>query len=119
VPVDLHYICKRGENHRLIWTKTFDTGNWTAREETCGQAIDGRIFLHENQKAPAWHGGTIAGYRAAKEPEADRKIFTYVADVDYGNVTCPVPWAQERAVAWWNEDRTICMSGKEFLNSQK
>jgi hypothetical protein len=114
MPVDIHYICKRGENHRLVWTGIFDTGNWTLDVSTCKMAIGGRIFLHEKQKLPAWHGGTITGYRAAPSPEIHRKIFTYESDIDF-RVLCPIPWSRQRAVVWWNEDRTALMKRADYL----
>jgi hypothetical protein len=30
MPVDLHYICKRGENYKYLGEDMFETGNWTA-----------------------------------------------------------------------------------------
>jgi hypothetical protein len=92
MPVDLHYICQRGENHRMVWDKVFDTGNWTALKRTCELAIGGRVFLHERQKSPAWHGGTIVGYRSAPTPETHRR---------------------------WNDDRTSWMTRSEYLTTNK
>jgi hypothetical protein len=118
MPVDLHYICKRGENHRMIWERIFDTGNWTADTQTSELALDGRIYLHENQRALAWHGGTIAGFRSAPSPENHRKIFTYVPDIEF-RIPCPIRWSQQRAVVWWNEDRTARMTRSEYLGSHR
>jgi hypothetical protein len=118
MPVDLHYICQRGENHRMVWDKVFDTGNWTALERTCELAVGGRVFLHEKQKSPAWHGGTIVGYRSAPTPESHRKVFTYEDDIDY-RVLCPVTWSQQSAVVWWNDDRTSWMTRNEYLRANK
>ena len=117
MPIDLHYICIRGENHRMIWDGVFDTGNWTLGIETCELAIGGRIFLHEMQKSAAWHGGTITGFRWAPKPENRRKIFTYEPEgMDY-RLHCPTRWSRQRAVAWWNEDRTKLMTQTEYLRA--
>ena len=114
MPIDLHYICKRGENHRLVWPGVFDTGNWTADDRTAELAVGGRIYLHQNQKTASWHGGTITGWRSAPRPENHRKIFTFEADIDY-KVLCPIPWSQQRAVVWWNDDRTVQMTQTEYM----
>ena len=118
MPIDLHYICKQGENHRMIWEGIFDTGNWTADSDTCDLAINGRIFLHVNQKSPAWRGGNITGWRAAPSPENHRKIFTFEPISDF-RVTCPVPWARQSAIVWWNDDRTDWMTRDEYFKNHK
>lgn len=115
MPVDFHYICKRGENFRLVRAGVFDTGNWTADVRVCRLAIGGRIFLHEKQRVPAWHGGTIIAFREAPSPESHRKVFTYQADLENFRILCPVPWAQQSAVAWWNDDRTAIMQRADYL----
>jgi hypothetical protein len=103
----------------MVWDGVFDTGNWTAGLETCELAIGGRVFLHEKQKSPAWHGGTITGYRSAPTPESHRKVFTYEADMDDYRVLCPVTWSQQSAVVWWNDDRTGWVTQSEYLRANK
>lgn len=109
MPVDLHYICPAAENWcQISQTDRYRTGAWTAGVELVRACIGGRIFLHPAQKQPAWHGGTIISVEA----DSKRHYFTYVTDIDF-NVTCPVNWSQERAVVWWNEDRTEIISSRE------
>lgn len=93
--VDLHYICKHGDNHRKIGDQLFETGVWTATDQLADEAVGGRIYLHERQKDPAWHGGTIKEWRHA--PDGERKIFTFLVDREF-RIPCPGNWGQERAI---------------------
>ena len=91
MPVDLHYICKLGDNYHYLGDDMFETGNWVATDLLSSSAVGGRIFLHKAQKEPAWHGGTIISYRSAPSPEEDRMVFVCRREFDY-KVRCPVPW---------------------------
>lgn len=116
MPVDLHYICKQGENFRWLGEDLFETGNWTAGDELADLAVGGRIFLHIAQQQQAWHGGTILERRSAPAPETNRKIFTYRTDFEF-RIFCSAPWSQQIAVAWWSEDRTSLLTREEYLRS--
>lgn len=119
MPVDLHYICKRGRNFKWLSDEIFETGNWTATDQLAALVMDGgRIFIHTAQKEPAWHGGTLIDVRAAPEPEEDRKIFRCRRDFDF-KVACPVVWAQQRAIAYWIGGRTQLITRQEYLQAIK
>jgi hypothetical protein len=93
---DIHVICPHGERHRRIGPDLWESGNWVVGEATAQEAIGGRFYLHESQKAAAWHGGTITGWRPSEEPR--RVIFIYRVDGPF-RVACAGPWAQEMAIA--------------------
>ncbi len=93
--VDLHFICKHGENHRRLELQRYETGDWVVSDATADEAIGGRVYLHERQDEPAWHGGTILGWRAADEPE--RKVFTYAVDGPF-RIRCSGAWGREKAI---------------------
>lgn len=94
--MELHYICKHGERHVHLGSQIFETGNWTASEKTADEAVGGRIYLHEKQDAPAWHGGTILEWRVSPE-EPDRKIFTYRVDGPF-RYRCLTGWGRQKAI---------------------
>jgi hypothetical protein len=116
MPVDLHYICKRGEkNFKWLHDDIFETGNWTAADDLAALVMDGgRIFLHTAQKEPAWHGGSLVDFRAAPEPENKRKIFRCRRDFDY-KILCEATWSQQVAVAYWIGERTRLVPRSEYL----
>jgi hypothetical protein len=120
MPVDLHYICKRGvgENYTYLGDDTFETGNWVVGERLSSLTQGGRIFLHEAQREPAWIGGTILRHRPAPPPQESRIIFVCHRDFDY-KVVCPASWGQEKAIARWNDDRTVLMTESEYLKTVK
>jgi hypothetical protein len=118
MPVDLHYICKRGENYRYLGEDMFETGNWVATNLLSSLALGGRVFLHVAQKEPAWYGGTILRYRSAPSPESSRKIFACRRDFDY-KVLCPSRWGREKAVARWNDERKLLMTQREYIKAIK
>jgi hypothetical protein len=119
MPVDLHYICKRGENFRWLGeVGLFETGNWTAGDDLAELALGGRVFLHTAQKEQAWHGGTILQSRSAPAPQQTRKIFTYRTDLDF-RVFCPARWSQQIATAWWAEDRSELLTRDVYLKSAR
>ena len=93
--VDLHFICTYGENHRRIEHQRYETGDWVVSDVTADEAVGGRVYLHERQDEPAWHGGTVLGWRPADE--AERKIFTYAVDAPF-RIRCPGPWGREKAI---------------------
>lgn len=95
MPIDLHYVCKHGLNHRHIGDQVHESGEWVATDDLATEAMGGRLYLHEHQRDRAWHGGTILSWRAA--PDAKRKIFTYRVDGHF-RINCPGNWAQEKAV---------------------
>lgn len=95
MPVDLHYICKHGDNHQKIGDQLFETGNWTATDQLADEAIGGRIYLHEKQNENAWHGGTVTQWRNASDGK--RKVFTFLVDGPF-RIKCSENWAQERAI---------------------
>ncbi|WP_375763893.1 hypothetical protein ACE10X_44515 [Bradyrhizobium sp. Pha-3] len=116
MPIDLHYVCKRGDNFRRVSGDLFETGNWTASHRLAVLAVDGRIFLHHSQKDMAWHGGTIVSFRSAPPPEQNRKIFTYRMDRDY-RIFCEAAWSRQIAVARWNRDRTKLLNEEDYLDT--
>jgi hypothetical protein len=118
MPIDLHYICKRGENYTYLGEDMFETGNWVATNSLSSLAVGGKIFLHVAQKEPAWYGGTILRYRPAPPPESSRKVFVCRRDLDY-KVLCPVRWGREKAVARWNDGRTMLMTEGEYMKAIK
>jgi hypothetical protein len=118
MPVDLHYICKRGENYKWLGDNRFRTGNWTAGDDLADMALGGRLFLHTAQKELAWHGGTIIDWQHASAPEENRKVFFCRREFEYG-VQCIAPWSQQIAIAWWNEDRSELLSRDEYLKLAK
>ena len=95
MPTDLHFVCQ----HKMNWTKInleiYETGNWVISDQIANEAIGGRIYLHENRKAPAWHGGTITACRSSSLP--GRQIFTYTVDGPF-RVHCTEGWGQEKAI---------------------
>lgn len=91
--LDLHFICPQGLNHRRIEETTYESGNWNVIDATADEAVGGRIYLHERQDAPSWHGGTIKSWRATG---GERKVFTYVAEGEI-RVRCLEGWGQEKA----------------------
>jgi hypothetical protein len=116
MPVDLHYICKRGKNCHFLPEDFFETGNWVAGELLSSLAHGGRIFLHVAQKEPAWYGGTILRHRSAPPPESSRMVFVCRRDFDY-KVLCPARWAREKAIARWNDDRTMLMTQVQYMKA--
>jgi hypothetical protein len=115
MPVDLHYICKRGENFRWLGGDTFETGNWTAADDLSSLVMDGgRVFLHTAQKEPAWHGGSLIDFHAAPSPEGKRKVFRCRRDFDY-KVLCEATWGQQMAVAYWLGERSQLVTKDEYL----
>lgn len=95
MPVDLHFICKQGENHFHLRNQIHETGNWVVSDEVADQAVGGRLYLHERQAASAWHGGTILRWH--RSLNESRKIFTYKVDGEF-RIACPGGWAQEKAI---------------------
>jgi hypothetical protein len=96
MPTDIHLICKHGDRFSKIGDATFETGNWYGiTDATADEAIGGRIYLHERQRDPAWHGGTIRAWRPSEEP--GRKVFTYVVDGPF-RVRLKEGWGQEKAI---------------------
>jgi len=93
--VDLHFICKHGERHAHCGDQVFETGNWSVAEKTAAAAVGGRIYLHEKQKDPAWHGGTIISWHASEVK--GRIAFKYRVDGPF-RVKCSGGWGQEKAV---------------------
>ncbi len=99
MPTDIHVICKHQEklNWRRIEGNTFETGIWTVAKRTAEEAtqLGGRVYLHEHQKDPAWHGGDIISW--SPSPEAGRVRFTYAVNGDF-RVKCLTGWSQEIAI---------------------
>jgi hypothetical protein len=96
MPTDLHFICQHRQNHRSLGNQVFETWEWYVSDEVAQEAIGGRLYLHEQQKRPPWHGGTITGWRPSDTP--GRKIFTYTVDRPFRDVVCPENWGQEKAI---------------------
>ena len=94
--VDLHFICRHGKNHQHLGNQIHDSGNWTVANDVADEAIGGRIYLHEHQRDPAWHGGTILAWRFAPDGSL-KKIFTYKVDGDF-RFPCTGDWGQEKAI---------------------
>ncbi|RWP14866.1 MAG: hypothetical protein EOR01_30620 [Mesorhizobium sp.] len=94
--LELHFVCPHGLNHvHKREEEQFESGNWVVSNNLADEALGGRIFLHETQSSPAWHGGKVVGWRdSAKE---GRKVFTYVVDGPFRFV-CRENWAQEKSV---------------------
>jgi hypothetical protein len=96
MPVDIHLICKHGDNHWKIAHQEYETGNWAnISDATADEAVGGRVYLHERQDADAWHGGRITGWRISDVP--GRNVFAYVVDAPF-RIRCPGPWGQEKAI---------------------
>jgi hypothetical protein len=95
MPTDLHFICQHRQNHRSLGNQVFETWEWSVSDEVAQEAVGGRLYLHEHQKRPAWHGGTITGWRPSGTP--GRKIFTYTVDEPF-RIICPGNWGQEKAI---------------------
>lgn len=91
----LHFVCKQGMNHKKIGDQLFETGNWSVTEKLAEESIGGKIFLHEKQDAPAWHGGTITAWRHAGEE--GRIIFTFYVDAPF-RIKCTENWGREKAI---------------------
>ena len=96
LPTDLHFVCKLRENWSNLGGGQFETGNWHVAKNVADEATGGRIHLHETQGDPAWHGGTIVGWRP-HPTEQGRLIFTYVVDGDF-RVRRRDGWGQEKAI---------------------
>lgn len=94
--MELHFICKHGDRHSRIEGQTYETGNWYINDDTANEFIGGRIYLHEKQDEPAWHGGTIKSWRVSPE-DSTRKVFTYEVDAPF-RIKCKNGWGQEKAI---------------------
>lgn len=92
---NLHLICKHGANHSHLGNQMFETGNWAVANKTADLIVGGRIYLHEKQSQPAWHGGIVVGWRASNE--AGRVAFTYRVDGPF-RTKCPGGWGREKAI---------------------
>ena len=114
MPIDLHYICKRGEQFKLVGDKLFETGDWILGKHLVSKVVGGRIYLHRNQKSEAWHGGTIR--EVIPVPDPRRAKFIYVADIPY-TVLCPINWGRQRAIIHWNDDRSALETPSRLLES--
>jgi hypothetical protein len=95
MPTDIHCICKTGESHEPQADGSFASGKWRLSDELAEELVGGCIYLHEKQKAVAWHGGTIKFWHYAED--SGRKVFYYVVDGDY-QIVRPENWAQEMAI---------------------
>jgi hypothetical protein len=95
VAIDLHFICPHQKNWSKVEPTLFETGKWKIGEKTAAEAVGGRIYLHEKQSEPAWHGGTIISWR--RSDIADRQIFTYSVDGPF-RVVCTTGWGREKAI---------------------
>lgn len=94
--MELHFICKQGKNHTRLGDEFYETGNWVVNEGTANEAVGGRVYLHEKQDEPAWHGGTIIEWRTSAE-DPNRKIFRYRVDGPF-RVRCREGWGREKAI---------------------
>lgn len=97
--IDLHIICKGKLNHRHLGNNIHETGEWHGISDKNADLIS-RVFLHENQKTRAWHGGEVIAW-APSERDPSRKIFTYRAG--YERPICQENWGQEMALVPRNE----------------
>ena len=95
MPIELHFICKQGDNHEILGDDIYKSGNWAVSDATAQEAVGGRIYLHEKQSDKSWHGGTILSWEPY--PNTNRKIFKYLADGEIG-VYCKDNWAQKAAI---------------------
>jgi hypothetical protein len=95
MPTDLHFICRQFEHWIKVGDNMFETGNRVVSEQVAKEVIGGRIYLHEKQSEPAWHGGTVTGWRHSPEP--GRQIFRYTVDGLF-RIRCPGKWGQEKAI---------------------
>ena len=93
--MNIHLICKQGDGHENLGSQVFETGNWAISEKVAAEAVGGRVYLHEKQDEPAWHGGTVTGWRPSKEE--GRVVFTYHVDGPF-RVKCPGGWGREKAI---------------------
>jgi hypothetical protein len=118
MPFDLHYICQSELNYTDLGGDTFRTGNWVLGKFLSARVVGERIFLHRSQTEDAWMGGTVVEVHGAPSPEENRKYFICHRNIDY-DVVCPTPWAQSKAVARWNDDRSKLITPREFINAMR
>ena len=98
MPLDLHFICKHQQNWKKISDSFFETADWIIPDLKVQEAcVGGRIYLHEKQNEPAWHGGTIKSWTVGKAK--GRKIFLYEVDGPF-RTKCTVNWSQESAFVY-------------------
>ncbi len=98
MPTDLHFIARVEEQDENRWCQidevTFETGHWEITEQVADEA--GRVFLHNQQRDLAWHGGRIVDWRPSRH--AGRKIFKYVYDKTIHTEPPPTNWGRELAI---------------------
>ncbi|TIS94293.1 hypothetical protein [Mesorhizobium sp.] len=96
--IDLHFICRHGENLTHLEGHRYRSGAWVVGTKTADEAVGGNIRLHEAQDAPAYHGGQILAWCDAPEPEnAGRKYFVYEAEAGYRE-RCNGNWGREKCI---------------------
>lgn len=80
-------------------SSVYRSGNWFLPLARAKGLVGGRIFFHQNQRAPAYFGGTIESVEACPEPaNAGRIIFTFTADPVCKGVKASGRWSQEMLV---------------------
>lgn len=109
MPTDLHFIARVEEQGEDRWHQidkvTFETGHW---EKITDQLADeivkscGRVFLHNEQRGLAWHGGRIVDWRPG---HSGRKIFKYIYDKAIHTLAPPKNWGRELAIVHYGSPR--------------
>jgi len=73
------------------------TGYWRIASKDLDTALGKRVYLHQKQKGPAWHGGQIVGIRTEPYQGKERTVFIYRSERDCIGVCAPEPnWAPNR-----------------------
>ncbi len=93
-----HFICQHQEHWRRLGDGLYETGDWVMADEVAQEIKDtgGRVYLHEKQRANAWHGGPVLDWRCSPG-DPRRKVFTYRVDGPF-RIRCLGQWAQEKCV---------------------
>jgi hypothetical protein len=99
---DIHVICPHQARWRRIGDNLFETGDWTLADATADEvlATGGNFYLHEKQRGPAWHGGSVVSWRPS-DNDPSKKVLTY-------RVTGPFRVAQRDS---WAREMAIVMMG--------
>ncbi len=67
---DIHLLCRRGLNVRLVDHPVYETGDWDVSPEEAARIVGGMLFLHETKDKRSYFGGRIEGFRVVETEEA-------------------------------------------------
>src|SRR4051812_22474692 len=78
----------------------YTSGYWKVPEEAARELIGGKIYFHERQADPSFHGGTITAIEKINEGErAGRIVFTFQFERECrGVTTSPDGWMREKKI---------------------